>query len=70
MRIQNALTNHDPKRDAHERRLRERQELRDRSKEVVKNWDNTIEGQRQKKLKVDDNVIKCGFIGYSQILDL
>lgn len=51
MRIQNALSNHDPKREAHEQRLRERQELRDRSKEVVKNWDNTIEGQRQKKLK-------------------
>lgn len=50
-RIQNNLTRANPQREAAERRLRERRTLHDCSKEVVKNWDNTIEGQRQIKLK-------------------
>lgn len=50
-RIQNSLTKYNREVEEHAEQKREREELHAKSKKLVKNWENTIEGQRLKKLQ-------------------
>lgn len=50
-RIQNSLTKYNREVEEHAEQKREREELHATSKKLVKNWENTIEGQRLKKLQ-------------------
>jgi len=50
-RIQNSLTKYNQAAEKAEQQKRDRENLRAASKELVKHWENTIEGQRLKKLQ-------------------
>ncbi|XP_057293051.1 cilia- and flagella- associated protein 210-like [Hydractinia symbiolongicarpus] len=50
-RIQNSLTKYNREAEEHAEQKREREKLHAKSKKLVKNWENTIEGQRLKKLQ-------------------
>lgn len=50
-RIQNSLTKYNQAAEKAEQQKRDRENLRAASKELVKQWENTIEGQRLKKLQ-------------------
>jgi len=51
IQINNRLAEKSPDEMHSEERIKERERLREKSKSVVKHWSNTIEGQRQRKLK-------------------
>jgi len=51
LRIQNNLSKHNAGKERYDAQKREREELHNKSKELVKHWENTIEGQRLKKLQ-------------------
>lgn len=50
-RIQNSLTKYNQAAEKAEQQKRDRENLHAASKELVKHWENTIEGQRLKKLQ-------------------
>ena len=50
-RIQNSLSKYNSEKEKYEVQKRDRVELHNKSKELVKHWENTIEGQRLKKLQ-------------------
>jgi len=50
-RIQNRVFNYNPEFVKYEKKKKDRQQLMEISKNRVKQWDNTIEGQRLKKLQ-------------------
>merc|ERR1712226_142580 len=51
LRIQNNLSKYNADKERYEEQKREREELHNKSKDLVKHWENTIEGQRLKKLQ-------------------
>lgn len=50
-RIRDNYSKYNAEKERHEGQKRERSELHEKSKELVKHWENTIEGQRLKKLQ-------------------
>ena len=50
-RIQNTYNKRNAEKEQCEAQKRERSALHEKSKQLVKNWENTIEGQRLKKLQ-------------------
>ena len=50
-RIQNSLTKYNQAVEKAEQQQKDREILHEKSKELVKHWENTIEGQRLKKLQ-------------------
>merc|ERR1712110_819376 len=54
IQINNRLAEKSPDEMHSEERIKERERLREKSKSVVKHWSNTIQGQRQRKLKAKE----------------